>query len=140
MLWWTWISVGFLLLGAELFIPSGFYLFIIGMTCFVVGGLTYANIIESQNTQFIIGGIVGIIQLFTIRKPLHQAMKSLGKSTGSDITHQKVTISNDIDVGEIGKGELAGSSWNVKNESNAALQKNEQYTVHRIEGLTLIVK
>lgn len=140
MFWWTWISVGFLLLGAELFIPSGFYLFIIGMSCFVVGGLTYAGIIESQNAQLLIAGILGIVQLLTIRRPLHQAIKSLGKSTGSDITHQKVTVTDNIDVGELGKGELAGSSWNVRNESAAPLTKNGMYSVHKVEGLTLIVK
>lgn len=140
MFWWTWVTVGIVLFGAELFIPSGFYLFIIGITCLVVGALTYAGFITSQNAQFLVGGALGIIQLLTIRRPMHEAMKSLGKSTGSDITHQKVKAEQNIGVGEIGKGELAGTSWNVRNESSASLQAGKLYAVEKVEGLTLIVK
>lgn len=140
MEWWIWIIGGLVLLGIELFVPMGFYLFIMGLSCLTVGALAYMNILTDANNQYLVVAILGIALMFLVRKPLAAMMMSLGKETGSDITAQKVTVSETILPGASGRGEHSGTTWNVRNDTEGTLNAGHAYRVSRTEGLTLIVK
>ena len=45
----------------------------------------------------------------------------------------------DIAVGELGKAELRGTSWNARNAGAEAIAKGQRLKVDRVDGLTLHV-
>jgi membrane protein implicated in regulation of membrane protease activity len=140
MEWWLWLSVGLFLLGLEMFTPTGMYLLIIGLSFMVVGGLTSIGIVESLQSQTIFAAIITLFFIFTIRKPFHALLKGMTQKTGSNITSQTVTITENIAPGALGKGELSGSSWSVKNETSVILEAGSRHNVASVNGLTLVVK
>lgn len=137
--WWIWIISGLGLLVLELFLPSGFYLFIIGLAAIIVGILTVCGILVGTSAQFTVASVIGILLILVVRKPIACALSALGKPTGSDITAQKVHVTENIAPGAVGKGELSGSPWTVRNDSGGMLSRGKSYQVKRTEGLTLIV-
>ena len=138
--WWIWLSAGLLLLGFEMFIPTGMYLLIFGLSLIIVGGLSALGILASFNTQAFAAAAITVVLLFTVRRPLQAMLKGIAKPMGSDITAQVVTISENIAPGAIGKGQLSGSTWNVKNESSETLVADSRAAVAKVDGITLVVK
>jgi membrane protein implicated in regulation of membrane protease activity len=47
---------------------------------------------------------------------------------------------DDIQVGQIGKAELRGTSWNARNVSENTLNRGQRCKVERVEGLTLCIR
>ena len=47
---------------------------------------------------------------------------------------------NDIAPSTTGKAELRGTSWNARNDSDAAIPSGARCVVTKVDGLTLIVK
>jgi len=138
--WWIWLSIGLGLLGLEMFIPTGMYLLIIGLAFLVVGGLTALGVLATSQVQMIAAAILTIVMIFTIRRPFQSLLARLSKPMGSDITAQIVTASEAIAVGAIGKGELSGATWSVKNETSKEILPGARLAVSRVDGLMLIVK
>ena len=140
MEWWIWTSVGLFLLGLEMFTPTGMYLLIIGLSLMIVGGLTSIGAIESLQLQCLLAAVTTMIFVLTIRRPLASILKGLTKQTASGITSQTVTIVEDIAVGSIGKGELSGSTWTVRNNSKASLIAGARHAVSKVDGITLVIE
>lgn len=139
MEWWIWIISGMALLAFELFAPLGFFLFLIGTACLITGAFVYLGVLPSVTHQFVVGGLIGIVLLLTVRRPLSKILGALGKGTGSDIQAQRVRINEMISPHSSGRGELGGSSWTVRNETAEILHKDCVYSVDKVEGLTLVV-
>lgn len=139
MNWWLWLSIGIGLFGLELFIPTGFYLLVIGLAFMIVGGIEWLGFLPSLNLQLATAGVLLIILVPTIRRPLSGMLRSVTTSTGSDITAQRVRVLTTIPSGGEGKGELTGSTWTVRNESGTPLFEQGEYSVSRVDGLSLIV-
>ena len=138
--WWVWLRVGLGLLGAAMFIPTGMYLLIIGVSFLIIGGLSALGILATFQMQTISAAALTIILIFTVRRPLYSLVFRLSKPMGSDIASQTVTVSEVIPVGGIGKGELSGSTWSVKNETGKEISAGTRLPVSRVDGLTLVVK
>ena len=118
-----------------MFTPTGMYLLIIGLSLMIVGGLTSIGAIESLQLQCLLAAVTTMIFVLTIRRPLASILKGLTKQTASGITSQTVTIVEDIAVGSIGKGELSGSTWTVRNNSKASLIAGARHAVSKVDGI-----
>jgi membrane protein implicated in regulation of membrane protease activity len=144
MEWWSWVSVGVILLAAELFIPSGMYLLIIGLSLVIVGILSSLGITElvgagSFEGHVLIATIISIAMIFTVRNMVKKLFMCCSTKTKSDIASQTVIPNEDIPSGSSGRGELLGVPWTIKNESKQNLTKGQQYSVTRVDGITLVI-
>lgn len=77
--------------------------------------------------------------IFALRKPL-QAKSSLGQQDGVPVDSmigEYATVVENIEAQRVGRAELRGSTWSVRNSGTATLLKGASAKVIRVEGLTL---
>lgn len=139
MLWWHWIIFGVVLLVLELFTPSGFVLFIFGLSALILGGLTSLNLAGPLWLQWLLFAAIIVGLFLTLRKRLASGMGAVGYGATDSPIGKEIVVSADIGAGEIGQGELGGTFWRVKNSSASALKKGSRYVVKSRDGLTLEV-
>lgn len=140
MEWWVWLIVGFCLLGVEIFAPTGFYLFMFGVSAVLVGGLVALDLGGPAWLQWGLFAILAILQMLFLRKHVIKVLKSKEPGTASEIVGAEVVLDGQIPAGGEGRGELRGTTWRVKNAGTAALSAGARIRVNEVNGLTLIVK
>lgn len=139
MQWWAWILLGFVLLCLELFLPTGFFLFLFGAAALVVGLLLLAGLPLAGWLQWVLCAVVAVAFLLSVRRKLLAGLGGNPKIVSDELSGKVVTLSGDIEPGQSGSGELRGSSWRVKNLSSGVLRRGDMCIVDQVEGLTLLV-
>jgi hypothetical protein len=139
MIWWYWMLVGLVLLGAEMVTPGGFYILFFGLAALAVGTLAGLGLVQSEWLQWLLFSGLAVLSLLVFRGPLlawiktqeveTPAVDSMGGETAIPI--------EDLVPGGTGKAELRGTTWTAHNAGTALLKKNQRCKVERVEGLTL---
>lgn len=140
MEWWVWLIIGFSLLGVEVFAPTGFYLFMFGVSAVVVAGLVALGLGGPPWGQWALCAVLAILQMVFLRKHLLKVLKNKEPGTASEIVGAEVVLDGEIPPGGEGRGELRGTTWRVKNSGTAVLPAGGRVRVNEVEGLTLIVR
>lgn len=141
MIWWYWLLLGLLLLGAEMMTPGGFYILFFGLAALVVGAIAGSGLVESDSAQWLLFSGIAIASLLVFRGPL------LARMTASERQHPDVDsmmgeIAIPIDTlaaGAVGKVELRGTTWSAKNTGASILNKGQRSKVTGMDGLTLLI-
>lgn len=139
MIWWYWMLVGLVLLGAEMITPGGFYILFFGLAALVVGGLAGLGLVQTEWLQWLLFSGLAVISLLVFRGPLLAWIKTQEVETPAvDSMGGETAIPvEDLVPGGIGKAELRGTIWTAHNAGPALLKKNQRCKVERVEGLTL---
>lgn len=140
MLWWHWMFVGLVLLGAELVTPGGFYILFFGLSALVVGSVLGLGLHLPDWAQWLLFSVLAVLSLVLFRGRLLGMMKRATPSGDVDalIGEQAVAL-EPIGVGGIGKVELRGSAWSAQNSGTREIAKGQRCRVERVDGLTLWV-
>jgi membrane protein implicated in regulation of membrane protease activity len=139
MEWWAWLIVGIVLFAIELFSPSGFYLLILGVSAICVGLLGLAGVTLSTTLQLLCYAVLTIILYATIRRPLYSKFVHSGHDVTDELSGKEVLVIEDIAPGSVGKGELRGSTWQVRNVGNSVVTTGSRCIVQKVEGITLLI-
>jgi inner membrane protein len=139
MIWWYWMLLGLLLLGAEMITPGGFYILFFGLAALVVGGLSGVGLVQAEWLQWLLFSGLAILSLLVFRGPLLAWIKTQNVETPAvDSMGGETAIPlEDLAPGDTGKAELRGTTWTAHNAGSALLKKNQRCKVERVEGLTL---
>lgn len=139
MIWWYWMLVGLVLLGAEMITPGGFYILFFGLAALVVGGLAGLGLVQSEWLQWLLFSGLAVLSLLVFRGPLLAWIKAQEVETPAvDSMGGETAIPvEDLAPGGVGKAELRGTIWTAHNAGPALLKKNQRCKVERVEGLTL---
>ncbi len=139
MVWWYWMLIGLVLLGAEMITPGGFYILFFGLAALVVGSLTGLGLVEAEWLQWLSFSGLAVLSLLIFRGPLLAWIKTQEvESPAVDSMGGETAIPlEDLAPGDTGKAELRGTTWTVHNAGSALLRKNQRCKVERVEGLTL---
>ncbi len=139
MIWWYWMLVGLILLGAEMITPGGFYILFFGLAALVVGGLAGLGLVQAEWLQWLLFSGLAVLSLVVFRGPLLAWIKAQEVETPAvDSMGGETAIPvEDLVPGGIGKAELRGTIWTAHNAGPALLKKNQRCKVERVEGLTL---
>lgn len=139
MIWWYWMLLGLLLLGAEMITPGGFYILFFGLAALVVGGLSGVGLVQAEWLQWLLFSGLAILSLLVFRGPLLAWIKTQNVETPAvDSMGGETAIPlEDLAPGDTGKAELRGTTWTAHNAGSALLKKNQRCRVERVEGLTL---
>jgi len=139
--WWTWLIAGFILMFAELVMPTGFFLFFFGvggvltslfaalgvLPTFVGQGLAFIGI-----SLFCVGLLrKPLLTKFHIRNPTHTVDSLVGETA-----HALEAIAPQA----FGKVELRGASWSALNTGSVVIAPDDRCRVEKVQGLTLHVK
>ncbi len=139
MIWWYWMLLGLLLLGAEMMTPGGFYILFFGLSALTVGTLAGLGLVEADWLQWLLFSVIAVGSLLIFRGPLLATMKREA-SEMPDIDSMAGELAIPLEplgVGEIGKAELRGTTWTAKNVGTTPLGKGQRGRVMHVEGLTL---
>lgn len=141
MLWWIWVIFGLCLLALELATPGGFYLLFFGASGVVIGLLTAMDFGGPAWMQWLLFSIVAVIAMLLFRRPLLNRFR---------VTTQGVTIDSlvgefalameDIAVNAVGKAEMRGTSWSVRNVGDSPVNRGHRCRVEQVDGLILNVR
>lgn len=142
MVWWYWVLLGLVLLGAEMATPGGFYILFFGLAALIVGALAGMAQLNTPWLQWLLFSVLSIISLFLFRNSLLLWMKArepVGGEVDSMIGEMAV-LTEDLPPGTLGKVELRGTIWSARNAGQTVLRKGDRGRVENVEGLMLWIK
>ena len=139
MIWWYWMLVGLVLLGAEMVTPGGFYILFFGLAALAVGTLAGAGLVQAEWLQWLLFSGLAILSLLVFRGPLLAWIKTHDKEMPNvdSMAGESAIPLEDLLPGGTGKAELRVTMWTAHNAGPALLKKNQRCKVQRVEGLTL---
>ena len=139
--WWTWLIVGFVLMLAELLLPTGFFVFFFGAGAVVTGFLTALGLLSSFIAQGLAFIAISLFCVVLLRKPLLAKFHFRNRTHSVDsIIGETAKALEAIAPQAIGKVELRGSSWSAFNTGTELIALNVRCRVEKVEGLTLHVR
>jgi len=141
MTWWSWMVLGAVLLGAELFaIDAQFYLVFLGVSAALVGLASLFGIVMPEWMQWTVFALLSLISFFTFRKSLYEKIRGGAVGFRETLSGNTVNIKVDLAVGAEARTEFRGTKWTVKNVGAATITAGSRARVVKSEGLTLHVE
>jgi hypothetical protein len=128
-----WLLAGSVLCLTELFLPSAFVSFMMGISALMVGMLSLLGVnLWIQVTAWLLLSTVLIILSRRFLQPRRRKSKIQDAVTGETLT--------EILPGQVGRVLYEGNSWRAKcDDDNISLQPQQTVYIVRREGTTLIV-
>jgi membrane protein implicated in regulation of membrane protease activity len=139
--WWIWIVLGFALLLLELATPGGFYFIFFGSSALLVGILTLVGLTDTPWMEWILFSAFAAGSTAIFRRPLLQKFGApIPTGEVDTLIGEVATVLEPIQSGAIGKAELRGTSWSVRNTGTQDLSRGQRCRVERVDGLTLFIR
>ena len=140
MTWWAWLVLGMLLLGGEMALPGGFYLLFFGVGALLVGLVGLGGLALPGWGQWLLFSLLSLGALALIRPRILGRLHQAGPGIEDTLVGEIATPSDVIAPGGIGRGELRGSVFSLRNVGAEPLAAGERCRVARVDGLTLEVR
>jgi membrane protein implicated in regulation of membrane protease activity len=142
MAWWGWAILGIACMVIEVHLTQDFTLFCVGVAAFVVTAVAAFAVDLPYWSHWLLFSALSVVVLLTVRKPLLGRLRpDRGRDADFDyLLGEVATPSEDLAGNGVGKAELRGSVWTVRNAEPTNLNKGQRCRVTRIEGLTLWIK
>lgn len=137
MPWWSWLILGFALLGGEMLAPGGFYLLFVGIGALIVGLLALADLAGPSWTQWLLFTLLSVLSLTILRSRLARSI--LPSRPGAEIIGETVELTTAIQPDGVGQARFRGSVWRVHNAGPRALEVGARCRVDEVNGITLTV-
>jgi len=137
--YWIWLVLGIGLMALELFVPTGFYLFILGLAGVLVGLVVATGLMTSFNVQAVAFSVVAIGIWFGLGEKLRRLFFKKPAQPGQ-LVGKVVKVASAIPAGQVGSGDLWGTQWRLENVDSVELQAGAKAVVVAAEGVTLKVK
>jgi membrane protein implicated in regulation of membrane protease activity len=139
MEWWAWVILGLVLLAAEM-VSAGLFLMFFGVGGIVVGGLVRFGVLEAAWTQWLTFSVVSLGSMALLRKPLQHRLKINVRKDQDTMLGERAVASEEIAAGTLGKAEMRGTTWQVRNVGDAPVKTGQGCRVEKVEGITLLVR
>ena len=141
MTWWSWMILGAILLGAELFaIDAQFYLVFLGVAAALVGFAGLFGIAMPEWAQWMAFASLSLISFFTFRKSLYSKIRGGAVGFRETLSGETVNVNEDLAPGAETRLEYRGTKWRVRNVGDAPISAGARATVVEVDGLTLRIK
>ena len=142
MAWWGWITVGALLLIAELTIVDlEFYLVFLAFSALTVGLLVIAGLPLPIWLQWIAFAAIALLSLVVFRKRVYARLRPPGGDPiRDDVDGERAVAQEAIVPGASGAVLLRGARWTGRNQGPVAIPAGATCLVERRQGLVLDVR
>jgi len=138
MIWWSWMILGAVLLGAELFaVDAQFYLVFLGVSAGLVGLTALLGIVMPDWAQWVAFAVLSLVFMFTFRRSLYMKFRGNVPGFQENMSGDFVTVSSDLAPGKDARVKHRGSEWTVMNVGDSAIVGGTKARIVRVEGLTL---
>jgi membrane protein implicated in regulation of membrane protease activity len=142
MPWWGWVTVGTLLLVAELSIVDlEFYLVFLGISALFVGLLDLGGIVMPYWMQWLVFSVSAIASLVIFRQRVYKRLRPTPEGeVQMGVSGERGVAVDTIAPGETGSIKLRGTTWTGINRGTEAIPAGARCRVERSEGLVLDVR
>lgn len=142
MAWWGWITVGTLLLVAEITIVDlEFYLVFLGVSALFVGLAQMAGLGLPFWAQWLAFAGLAIVSLVVFRQRVYAKLRpGDGGAIREGVDGEVATAIEAIPPGVSGGVLLRGSRWTGRNQGNVVIPAGGSCRVERRQGLILDVR
>jgi len=140
MPWWGWISLGTVLLAAEMAVQTEFWLAVVGAAAALVGAALLVGLPMPVWLQWLAFSILSIAMAFSFRRYVANRLIPRGTGLDPELVGDHGTALSEISPGQIGKVELRGSNWRARNVGDTAIEEGDTVRVEAVAGLTLDVR
>lgn len=142
MPWWGWITVGALLLAAEIsFVDFEFYLVFLGISALLVGGLELAGVAMPFWLQWLVFAGLALGSLAIFRQRVYKMMRTPPEGEVQiGVEGARATAVDEIAPGATGSVTLRGANWTGLNRGAETIHPGARCRVDGSEGLVLDVR
>ncbi len=142
MPWWGWITVGALLLVAEITIVDlEFYLVFLGVSALAVGLALMAGLALPMWAQWLAFAGLALVSLVVFRQRIYAKLRPAAESAiGEGVEGERATAIDAIPPGVSGAVMLRGARWTGRNQGPSAIPAGAACRVERRQGLVLDVR
>jgi len=141
MTWWSWMILGAVILGAELFaIDAQFYLVFLGISAALVGLAALLGINMPEWGQWMAFAALSLISFFTFRKSLYEKIRGGAVGFKATLSGNTVDVPEKLEPGAEARIDYRGTRWTVRNIGESPIEAGRRATVVEVDGLTLRIK
>jgi hypothetical protein len=140
MPWWAWLVLGMMLLAGEMVTPGGFYLLFFGAGALAVGLLGLLGSPGPVWLQWLLFSVLSVGALLIVRPRLLGRLRSGAPALEDNLVGEMAIAREPIAAGALGRGELRGTYFTLRNAGAEALAAGERSRVERVDGLILCVR
>ncbi|MFK8054290.1 MAG: NfeD family protein [Woeseiaceae bacterium] len=138
MVWWGWIAIGLLLMGAELMaVDAAFYLVFVGLAAIFTGLLGLMGIPMTIWLQWLVFGVTAAVIMVAFRKALYDKIRGNPIGFTDQVDGRQVSVLEDVIAGGETRVEFRGSRWDAVNISEQPLKAGEKAIILKAEGSRL---
>ena len=140
MTWWSWMVLGAVLLGAEMFaVDAQFYLVFLGVSAALVGLAGLFGVTIPEWGQWLAFAALSLFFFFTFRRTLYMKIRGGGENYPETMSGESINVTADLAPGKETRTQYRGSDWTVRNVGDAVIAGGSRAKVVKVEGLTLHV-
>ena len=142
MPWWGWITIGALMLAAELaFVDAEFYLVFLGVSALLVGSLELSGTQIAWWAQWLAFAGLSVGSLVFFRQRVYVLFRPPpDEEIPEGVEGETAIASETIAPGATGRVEMRGSGWTARNEGARPIEAGQRCDVISSEGLTVRVR
>lgn len=138
MVWWGWIAIGLLLMGAELMaVDAAFYLVFVGLAAIFTGLLGLAGLPMAIWLQWLVFGVSAAVFMVLFRKSLYEKFRGQPIGFADQVDGRQVSVLEDVAAGGETRVEFRGSRWNAVNVGSQNLKAGDKAIIMRADGSML---
>lgn len=139
--WWIWLIVGFVLMVAELLLPTGFFLFFFGVGAVATAFLAGFRVLSSFIAQGLVFVGISLFCVILLRKPMLTKFHFRNRTHSVDSLIGETAKALEVIAPQgVGRVEMHGSSWPALNTGSASIALDVLCRVEKVDGLTLHVR
>ncbi len=140
MIWWNWMILGAVLLGAELLaIDAQFYLVFLGISAALVGFAGMLGMAMPDWAQWVAFAVLSLVFMVTFRKNVYGKIRGGAKGFRATISGDSVKLASDLAPGADSRVKYRGTDWTVLNVGNTDIANGSSAKIVKVDGLTLHV-
>jgi membrane protein implicated in regulation of membrane protease activity len=141
MVWWGWVVIGVLLLGAELFIiEADFFLVFLGAAAIVTGLLGVAVPTVPEWAQWLVFAGLALVSMVLFRKRVYRLLRRDVPDMPDDMLREELVLPVGLPSGSSCRVELRGSTWTARNVGPETIPPGVKVRVVGVDGITLRVE
>lgn len=133
-----WAIIGVVLLVAEIFAVSFFFMFF-GMGALAVSLTTYLEITPDMFSQVMAFIILSLVSMLFFRKQLRELFFRKDQ-TYQEMVNEKAKVSLEIPLKAEGKVFYRGADWIAEELTGQAVSKGDMVVIKKVDGIRLIVQ
>ena len=141
MVWWGWMVIGMLLLGAELFIiEADFFLVFLGAAAVLTGLLGLAVPAVPEWGQWLVFAALALISMLFFRKRVYRLLRREVPDMANDMLLEQLQLPVGLPIDGTCRVELRGSTWTARNVGTEAIPPGVKVRIVGVDGITLRVE